>query len=359
MCVVSSPGEGRRTHIMGVPSFFRWIHDKFPRCVSAFAERPVTQHLLNNWYREPNPNGIEFDNLYLDFNQIVHNATHPTDRPVPTTRKAAFEEIFRATDRLVCAARPRRMLVLALDGVAPRAKMNQQRARRFLAVTSSENELRQQMATNTSFGEEAPDVHFDHNAITPGSEFMANLGESLRCFCAQRTESSEAWRHLTVVLSDASTPGEGEHKIMDIIRTQRMQPDYNPDSTHLVYGLDADLVSASTLISAAILLTIDTPAVCSSQPDLQPVATRLAARCNPAHAHTELLPIQPPSAHPPPHPPPHPSPSAQPPPSAHPPTHPPPRPHPHPPPQPNLHPPARPHPDHPSAASDHAFTCHA
>ena len=237
---------------MGVPSFFRWVHDKFPRCISNFAELPMSQHLINNWWREPNPNGIEFDNLYLDFNQIIHNATHPSDRPVPTSRRTAFEEIFRALDRLVCAARPRRMLVLALDGVAPRAKMNQQRSRRFLSALEHEKELTQQVAMNASFGAEAPEVHFDHNAITPGSEFMSNIGESLRSFCAHRAESCDAWRDLTVVLSDASSPGEGEHKIMEIIRTQRLQPDYDPNTSHLVYGLDADLVRESPMWQSCV-----------------------------------------------------------------------------------------------------------
>ena len=167
---------------MGVPTFYRYIHEKFPKAVRDYVE--VMPDGLDaateaDWSAEPNPNGIEVDNLYLDFNGIVHNATHPEDRPAPSGFDAMMLEVFRRVDRIVLAARPRRLLYLALDGVAPRAKMNQQRSRRFMAVREASS---QRVSALDAAADEDGDGKFDHNAITPGTEFMLQLGKCLRYY---------------------------------------------------------------------------------------------------------------------------------------------------------------------------------
>jgi 5'-3' exoribonuclease 1 len=61
---------------------------------------------------------------------------------------------------------PKKVFFMAIDGVAPRAKMNQQRGRRFRSA--KEAELNEKRAKDR--GEVLPsEARFDSNCITPGT----------------------------------------------------------------------------------------------------------------------------------------------------------------------------------------------
>uniref|UniRef100_A0A8C7XTX5 5'-3' exoribonuclease 1 n=1 Tax=Oryzias sinensis TaxID=183150 RepID=A0A8C7XTX5_9TELE len=92
-------------------------------------------------------------------------------------------------------------------------------------------------------GEVLPtEARFDSNCITPGTDFMARLQEQLKYFVHNKLSTDKLWHNVKVYLSGHETPGEGEHKIMEFIRSENSKPSHDPNTRHCLYGLDADLI---------------------------------------------------------------------------------------------------------------------
>lgn len=211
---------------MGIPKYFRYISQRWP----------MISQLVNGSVIP------EFDNLYLDMNSILHTCTHRDAEEDVTSRmteQEMFLAIFNYIDHLFSVIKPKKVFYMAIDGVAPRAKMNQQRARRFRSALDAETARKDAVQRGVELPKEEP---FDTNSITPGTEFMAKLTQQLNYFISRKMTDDVRWQNCRVILSGHEVPGEGEHKIMSFIRRLRSEPGYDDNTRHCLYGLDADLI---------------------------------------------------------------------------------------------------------------------
>ena len=159
--------------------------------------------------------------------------------------------IMNYMDRIISQiVKPKVSVFMAIDGVAPRAKLNQQRSRRFRSAkdllesanSNKDNNDNLLLQSNTSSEQNAYGGAFDSNCITPGTEFMARISEAIKYFIRKKIKEDPFWRSLQIVFSGHEVPGEGEHKIMDFIRDMKSSPNYQPNTRHVMYGQDADLI---------------------------------------------------------------------------------------------------------------------
>lgn len=103
-----------------------------------------------------------------------------------------FVQIFNYVNEIIQSLQPQQMIFLAFDGVAPKAKMNQQRARRFKSAkkyTELDNALR-------SFGIIDKDEHFQNNSISPGTEFMCELSKHMEFLIQRKMKEDDRWRNV-------------------------------------------------------------------------------------------------------------------------------------------------------------------
>ena len=198
---------------MGIPSYFSYIVKNHRNIIKVF-----------------NKKTFQINNLYLDCNSIVYDSIREIDN---FTDNDNFENILI---NLICnkisfyikLISPDTNVFIAFDGVAPVAKLEQQRNRRYKSVFETD-------ILNKLTKEEIIKNNWNTSAITPGTKFMSKLSDKINKFF----KNSKKFNVKKIIISTSNEIGEGEHKIYEFIRNNQ---EYHKTSTTVIYGLDADLI---------------------------------------------------------------------------------------------------------------------
>jgi 5'-3' exoribonuclease 1 len=211
---------------MGIYNFFGWFKNNFN---GAFKKLPEGKNFENI--------NVQIDNLLIDMNGLFHNSTQriyeygnfKQRNPNFKRRQLSdnklqlrvFEDICKNVDILVNLVKPKKRLIMAVDGTAPFSKQVQMRRRRFKsALERDENEMK-----------------FDPNCISPGTKFMDHLSRYIDWYIRKKATEDPLWKNIEIIFSNEKVPGEGEQKLMNYIKKFG-----DKDESFCLHGLDADLI---------------------------------------------------------------------------------------------------------------------
>lgn len=220
---------------MGIPSYFSYIVKNHAKLI-----------------RKLEHSTIKVNNLYLDCNSIIYDAVHNIDfTKLADNDISTMDTIIRCVidkiDEYIIQLKPDGTLFIAFDGVAPVAKLEQQRSRRYKS-------LYQNKISKSIFKDTKADP-WNTTAITPGTVFMKKLNDKIKSVY----QNPFILGLKKIIVSTSDTFGEGEHKLFQYIREN---PEQHKDVNTIIYGLDADLIMLSINhlpISRKIFLFRETP----------------------------------------------------------------------------------------------------
>jgi len=211
---------------MGVPGFFRYIVKKYK----------------SNYIKDAKPRVV--NRLFFDFNGLLHpmcfkvlDTARPDETIDSLEDRMITEGILPYLVKLIETAQPQDLVYIAIDGVAPMAKCNQQRSRRW----KSSIDAAETKAIAAKWDEPATKPDWTNAAISPGTKFMEKITQAVTQFCKSKEVTWKQQFGFSLIFDTAKTPGEGEHKIVKYIRNGENQQ----GTTSVIYGLDADLIFLS------------------------------------------------------------------------------------------------------------------
>lgn len=219
---------------MGIPFYFKSLINRYPEIIGTGARK--------------------CNALYLDYNCIIHNSAYKVSKSLNLSQKDFYSKVIADSlayiDVLIDTCPPSDLLFIAVDGTCPRAKMQQQRKRRFMS-----HWRQTKISEMQSFSVQNPSLFsWDSNCVTPGTEFMNEFDARLHAYVDELRQRYP----FQVVVSGSGEFGEGEHKIFMDLDTKTS---HNTD-VNVIYGLDADLIMLSIIqkkTSGNILLLRERP----------------------------------------------------------------------------------------------------
>lgn len=199
---------------MGIPSYFSYLIKNHNNILKK-------KIFLNN----------KVNNLYLDSNSIIYDCMRLIKIYENNTKfeRELINNVCKKIEEYIVKINPNKRVFIALDGVAPVAKLEQQKNRRFKSIIEKEIFIKTNIIMDTKT--------WDKTAITPGTNFMKKLNKSLKTYFKKWLTKNNS--SIKVIISGSDEIGEGEHKIFDYIRNNSRE---HKNEITFIYGLDADLI---------------------------------------------------------------------------------------------------------------------
>jgi len=208
---------------MGIPSYFSYIIKNYSNII------------LNQ--KQLSQDDIRFCNLLMDCNSIIYDEFRKLenefiDNEYDTSyiENKLINNVIKSIGEYIKKISPSQLVYIAFDGVAPFAKMEQQRTRRHKGSILLK-------ISNTINKTDKPAIWSTSN-ITPGTLFMNNLSSKIK---KAFTGLEGHFNVKKIIVSGSTDNGEGEHKMFKYLRT----PANKVSGNTLIYGLDSDLIMLS------------------------------------------------------------------------------------------------------------------
>ena len=234
---------------MGVPGFFASLYSKYKNANFVFSKLDLVGE-KSNLPQTINYDISSIDELYLDTNCLIHPVCFRVageNQALITTNLLRLEEkmikeVILYIEYIIQYTNPSKLVYIAIDGVAPMAKIKHQRLRRFKSVLDNETKC------NIAAKHDVPHINpWNNSAITPGTEFMEKLTKALiNWLNIKKQANAKSSCKVKYIFSSANTPGEGEHKILQYIKSN-----IEENVARVIYGLDADLLYLSLATQAS------------------------------------------------------------------------------------------------------------